>query len=214
MAAAAAARATAADTSIITHGGAGWARRGAGHWAGGRLDDGREKEREREKDRERERTREKERMGDEALERERRREAREVGGGRRRGGGGTEEEEEEERGVSGQPGSSRATRRKPRYHPPSTPRLPSSKRPCHPSLPPLPLPAPLFLHAYLPRCPPPRPIQTSAALLPSLPSSRKGCEGWWLVGVGGQPPPARRSALTHAPQPRARPTTSPLVRCF
>ena len=59
--AAAATRATAADTSIITHGGAGWARRGAGHWAGGRVDDGREKERERE--------RERDRIGDEALER-------------------------------------------------------------------------------------------------------------------------------------------------
>lgn len=42
MVAAVAARATAADTSIITHGSAGWARRGAGHRAKG-VDDGREK---------------------------------------------------------------------------------------------------------------------------------------------------------------------------
>lgn len=50
-----------------------------------------------------------------------------------------EEVEEEERGVSGQPGSSRATRRNPLSHPPSPlppPRPPgrlSSRRPCQPS---------------------------------------------------------------------------------
>lgn len=52
--AAAAARATAADTSIITHGGAGWARRSAGHRTGegrGRVNDGTEKEREGERER-------------------------------------------------------------------------------------------------------------------------------------------------------------------
>lgn len=51
---AAAARATAADTSIITHGGAGWARRSAGHRTGegrGRVNDGTEKEREGERER-------------------------------------------------------------------------------------------------------------------------------------------------------------------
>lgn len=126
---AAAARATAADTSIITHGGAGWARRGAGHWAGGRVDDGREKERERER----------ERWNGGWGARENGAERRGKLGDGRGGGGGTEEvmeeeEEEEERGVSGQPGSSRATRRKPRYHPPSTPHLFSTKRPCHTSL--------------------------------------------------------------------------------
>lgn len=40
-----------------------------------------------------------------------------------------EEVEEEERGVSGQPGSSRATRRNPLSHPPS---YPPSRRPCQP----------------------------------------------------------------------------------
>lgn len=110
-----------------------------------------------------------------------------------------EEEEEEERGVSGQPGSSRATRRKPRYHPPSTPRLLSSKRPCHtsPSTPPAPATSSssmLTSHTV----PPLRPIQTSAALLPSLPSSRKGCEGWWLVGwVVNHPPRDVRLSRTH-----------------
>lgn len=53
--------------------------------------------------------------------------------------------------------------------------------------------------ANLPRCPPLSPIQTSAALLPSLPSSRKGREGWVVVGrVGGQPPPRDvRLSRTH-----------------
>lgn len=56
--------------------------------------------------------------------------ARGVGGGRM-----VEEEEEveeEERGVSGQPGSSRATRRNPLSHPPSYPPSLSSRRPCQP----------------------------------------------------------------------------------
>lgn len=43
-----------------------------------------------------------------------------------------EEVEEEERGVSGQPGSSRATRRNPLSHPPSYPPSLSSRRPCQP----------------------------------------------------------------------------------
>lgn len=114
-----------------------------------------------------------------------------------------EEEEEEERGVSGQPGSSRATRRKPRYHPPSTPRLFSTKRPCHtsPSVPSIPATSScssLSSHAALLRAlskPPPR------FYLHFLLAARAARGGSWL---GGQPPPVRRSALTHAPQPRVR----------
>lgn len=116
-------------------------------------------------------------------------------------------EEEEERGVSGQPGSSRATRRKPRYHPPSTPRFLSSKRPCHtsPSAPAAPVASSssaLSSHAALLRVlskPPPR------FYLRFLLAARAAKGGGWVAGwVGGQPPPARRSALTHAPQPRVR----------
>lgn len=53
-----------------------------------------------------------------------------------------EEVEEEERGVSGQPGSSRATRRNPLSHPPSYPPSLSSRRPCQP-------PVLLLLHLLL-----------------------------------------------------------------
>lgn len=73
-----------------------------------------------------------------------------------------EEEEEEERGVSGQPGSSRATRRKPRYHPLSTPRSshpndPATLPPSLPASPQLPVRPPArrssssSSHAYPPR---------------------------------------------------------------
>jgi hypothetical protein len=101
------------------------------------------------------------------------------GQGGRRGGGGTEEtveeeeEAEEERGVSGQPGSSRATRRKPRYHPPSTPHLLSSKRPCH--TPPFPAEPPPPLPLFHPLRLPPAPLR-----LPPAPA---------LLRVLSKPPP-------------------------
>lgn len=93
---------------------------------------------------------------------------------------------------------------------PSTPRLLSSKRPCHPS--PFPPHSPprflLRLLAYLPR----HPIQTSVAL-PSLPSGRKGREGWVVRWVGGQPP-SRDVRLSRTHHSRTRTTTSPLGRCL
>lgn len=119
---------------------------------------------------------------------------------------GVEEEEEGRRGGGGGKRSLGSTGVKSRYQtqaalPPSfNPSLLSSKRPCHtsplaprqpatpgpPARPPL-----LLLFSRLPS--PPRPIQTSAALPPSLPSSRKG-----RAGLGGQPPPRDvRLSRTH-----------------
>lgn len=73
---------------------------------------------------------------------------------------------------------------------------------------------------HFPLCPYPPPATSStfhAALLRALSkppprfylrfllAARAARGGGWLDGwVGGQPPPARRSALTHAPQPRVR----------
>lgn len=86
--------------------------------------------------------------------------ARGVGGGRM-----VEEEEEveeEERGVSGQPGSSRATRRNPLSHPPSYPPSLSSRRPCQPPV--LLLLLILFLFHVLSK---PLPTSTTFASFPS-----------------------------------------------
>lgn len=118
-------------------------------------------------------------------------------GGRR--GGGTKrrrrrkEESRVNRGQVALPDASRATTlfqplapliqtTLPHFPPRSPPaRNPRSARP----------PLLLLLFSRLPS--PPRPIQTSAALPPSLPSSRKG-----RAGLGGQPPPRDvRLSRTH-----------------
>lgn len=127
-AAAVAARATAADTSIITHGSAGWARRRASGEG-----DGRRKRERSESDGERERGSERQRTSEGGMRLKgttRGRVARQAG---------VEEEEEGRRGGGGGKRSLGSTGVKSRYQtqaalPPSfNPSLLSSKRPCHTS---------------------------------------------------------------------------------